>query len=223
MLSVLGSRTTDGRICEGGVTGTVLPSVARGMLSGTGGVGIFQWLTGLSDEAFFSSPSPNVGEDLEPNQLLALCAPLRSIALGCRRRKSVLGTCEMGIGSEMPVMPPCAPRPRLCELECLIDDQPDPFECGRSSRVLCRPRQMTAMSAVRAPASMPGKNPTATAAPGKRGQRGVAPAGAGIDGSMPAGAVVDMVEVDEAEGDAELPPVELVALLITHCELLSQE
>jgi hypothetical protein len=45
MLSVLGSLARDaaeGRICEGGVTGTVLPRVFKGMLFGTGGVGIFQ-------------------------------------------------------------------------------------------------------------------------------------------------------------------------------------
>jgi hypothetical protein len=78
----------------------------------------------------------------------------------------------------------------------------------------------------RAPASMPGKKPTATAAPGKRGHNGVLPAGAGFSESMPAGEVVEAagpVEVDEADDDAEVLPVELVALSITHCELSSQE
>jgi hypothetical protein len=85
---------------------------------------------------------------------------------------------------------------------------------------------MTQRRAIRAPASMPGKKPTATAAPGKRGQRGVLPAGAGFVESMPVAEVADaagLVDVDEAESDAELLPVELVASSMTHCELLSQE
>jgi hypothetical protein len=78
---------------------------------------------------------------------------------------------------------------------------------------------MTAMSATRAPASMPGKKPTATAAPGKRGHKGVLPAGAGVVESMPGGEVVEAAgraEVEEADGGLELVPVELVALLMTH-------
>ncbi len=74
MLSVLGSRAreaAEGRICEGGVTGTVFPSVVRGTLLGTGGVGIFQWFIGLSGDCFLL-PSPNVGDGLELNQLFAL-------------------------------------------------------------------------------------------------------------------------------------------------------
>jgi hypothetical protein len=78
------------------------------------------------------------------------------------------------------------------------------------------------MRAMRAPASMPGKNPTATAAPGKRGHRGALPAGAGLVESMPVGEGVDPT-VDEAEDDLEVLPVELVALSITHCESLSHE
>ncbi len=81
------------------------------------------------------------------------------------------------------------------------------------------------MRARRAPASMPGKKPTATAAPEKRGHRGVLPPGTSFVESMPVAEVVEaagLVEVDEAEGDLELVPVELVALLITHCESLSQ-
>lgn len=115
MLSVLGSRVmeaAEGRICEGGVTGTILPIFVSGMLLGTGGVGIFQWLIGFSGEVL-SLPWPNVGDDLELNQLLARVAPVRSIMLGCRRRKSVLTPCEMGIGSDIPVMVPVAVRPRL--------------------------------------------------------------------------------------------------------------
>jgi hypothetical protein len=82
------------------------------------------------------------------------------------------------------------------------------------------------MTAMRAPASIPGKNPTATAAPGKRGHSGVFSAAAGVVESIPLGEVADvvgLVEVDEPEADLELPPVELVALSITHCDLLSHE
>jgi hypothetical protein len=221
MLSVLGSRASEaaeGRICEGGVTGTVLPKLLRGMLFGTGGVGIFQWLTGFRGEPL-SFPSPNVG-DLELNQLLARLALFFSITVGCRRRKSVLTPWACGIGSDMPGMVLFAVCPRLFELGYLIDDQPEPFEVGRSSRGWRRPRQTTAITAIRAPASIPGKNPTATAPPGKRGHRGVLAAAAGVVESIPLGGVEDAValfEVDEADGDLELPPVELVALSITHC------
>jgi hypothetical protein len=48
----------------------LFPSVVRGMLLGYGGVGIFQWFTGLRGDVF-SPPSRNVGDDLELNQLLA--------------------------------------------------------------------------------------------------------------------------------------------------------
>lgn len=85
---------------------------------------------------------------------------------------------------------------------------------------------MMPIRAMRAPASMPGKNPTATAAPGKRGHNGVLPSGAGSVESMPTGEAEDeaeLVEVDEAEDDVELLPVELVALSIIHCDLSSHE
>jgi hypothetical protein len=110
----------------------VLPKVVRGMLLGTGGVGIFQWLTGLRGDTF-SLPSPNVG-DLELNQLLARVALFLSITDGCRRRKSVRAPWDMGIGSDMPVMVPVGVRPRVFELGYLIDDQLEPFEEGRLSR-----------------------------------------------------------------------------------------
>ena len=130
MLSVLDSRAREAAecpICEGGVTGTVFPRLVRGTFVGAGGVGIFQWLVGLSGE-ILSLPLPNVGDDLELNQLLALLAPFLSITLGCRRRKSVLTPWDMGIGSDMPVMVPSAVRPRLHELEYFIEDQLEPFE-----------------------------------------------------------------------------------------------
>jgi hypothetical protein len=85
---------------------------------------------------------------------------------------------------------------------------------------------MTPMSAMSAPASMPGKNPTATAPPGNRGHSGVFSAAAGFVESMPVAegfGLVGLEEVDEAGSDFEDAPVELVALLMTHCELLSQE
>ena len=66
---------------------------------------------------------------------------------------------------------------------------------------------------------MPGKKPTATAAPGNPGHTGMLPVGAGFVESTPVGEVVEaagLVDVDEAEGDFELLPVELVSLLITH-------
>ena len=81
---------------------------------------------------------------------------------------------------------------------------------------------MIAMRAKRAPASMPGKNPTATAAPGKRGQSGALPTGAALSESMPAVDAAGLVEVGEVEDDSELLAVELVASSITHW-LLSQE
>jgi hypothetical protein len=135
MLSVLAARASEaaeGRICEGGVTGTVLPKLLRGMLFGTGGVGIFQWLTGLRGDTL-PSPSPNVG-DLELNQLLARFALFLSITVGCRRRKSVLTPWGWGIGSDMPGIFLFAVCPRLFELEYFIDDQLESFEVGRSSR-----------------------------------------------------------------------------------------
>jgi hypothetical protein len=73
---------------------------------------------------------------------------------------------------------------------------------------------------------MPGKKPTATAPPGKRGHKGVFAAAAGVFESIPLGGVEDAAaffEVDEADGGLELPPVELVALSITHWESLTQE
>lgn len=118
--------------------------------------------------------------------------------------------------------PPPGP-PRVTELEYLCEDQPDPFENGRSFCGWRRPRQMMVIRARSAPASMPGKKPTATAAPGKRGHIVALPAGAGLSESMPAGEVVTAsgVEVDEAD-DGELVAAELVALSRIHW-LLSQE
>jgi hypothetical protein len=85
-----------------------------GMLFSAGGVGIFQWLTGLREGLWlFSFSSRNFGEDLEPNQVEARWAPFRSMELGSRRRKSVRAPPCMGIGPEMPVMAPSAVRPRL--------------------------------------------------------------------------------------------------------------
>jgi hypothetical protein len=131
MLSVLGSRASEaaeGRIWEGGVTGTDLPRLVRGMLLGFGAVGIFQWFTGLSGETL-SFSRPKVGEGLVLNQLFARDAPVLSMTLGGRRRKSVLAPPSvMGIGSEMPVMVPFAVRPRVNEFECFIEDQLEPFE-----------------------------------------------------------------------------------------------
>lgn len=107
----------------------------------------------------------------------------------------------------------------------MIEDQLEPLEWGRSSLVRWRPKQITTSRATRAPASIPGKNPTATAAPGKGGHKGVLPAGAGVVESMPTGEVVEaawVVDVDEVV-EEEVLPVELVAVSITHCELPSQE
>lgn len=135
MLSLLGSLARDGaegRIWEGGVTGTVLPRGLAGILFGTGGVGIFQWFTGFRGD-LFSLSSPKVGEDLELNQVLARLAPSLSMAEGCLRRKSVLAPFCIGIGSEMPVMVPSAVRPRLYEFEYLVEAQEEPFDPGRSS------------------------------------------------------------------------------------------
>ncbi len=227
MLSVLGSRASEaaeGRICDGGVTGTVFPKIVIGMLLGTGGVGIFQWFIGLSGDTF-SLRGLNVGDDLELNQLFALEAPFLIITLGCRRRKSVLTPCDIGIGSDMPVIVPVPVRPRLYEFEYLSEDQLESFEWGRSSFERRRPRNITAMTAIKAPTNMPGKNPTATAPPGNRGHSGVLSAAAGLVESIPAAGVAEVaepVDVDEADGDPEALPVELVALSITHCELLSQ-
>jgi hypothetical protein len=162
MLSMLGSFTAilcdlPFPICLSGVTGTVAPRGSSGTLFGTGGVGIFQWFCVCGD-----SPPRKVGLLLELHQLF-IRVPVRLSISGCRRRKSLRAACDIGIGSETPMMAPSRLLTRECE---------ENLEGGELAAEgdLCLgfPRQMTPNNASNAPANIPGKKPAATAAPGKR-------------------------------------------------------
>lgn len=210
------------------MTGTVAPKDLTGILFGTGGAGIFQWLTGFRAETLPSS-SRKVGDDLELSQVLAREAPSLSKTVGCRRRKSVLAPFWVGIGPEIPVMVPSAARPRVWVFENLADDQVELLEPGRSpSSRRRRPRQTTDNKANKAPSTSPGKNPTATAAAGNRGQTEFSsaapesfdPRPVGVDGDVEVG---EVGEVEEDDTDEELVLVELVALSSMHSESPSQE